>query len=92
MHTETLRVLAGSISLTLNAADAHPRWHTYTARDGALTVPRGVAHEWKPAAGGSTDVIVEESTDPADGLKEVFFRNLNSVLLEPEPATPKGFS
>ena len=31
----------------------------------------------------SEDLVVEEWTDPEDGMKEAFFRNLNSVLLEP---------
>ncbi len=30
------------------------------------------------------DVIAEEWTDPADGQKEIFFRNIFSTLLEPQ--------
>ena len=32
--------------------------------------------------------MVEEWTDPADGQKEVFFRNLNSVILDAERTVP----
>ncbi len=31
------------------------------------------------------DLIAEEWTDPADGQKEIFFRNLFSTALEPQP-------
>jgi hypothetical protein len=69
-----------------------------SATDGILTIPRYARHEWRrPTAselktkGGrasgidqemDTALIVKEWTDPDDGQKEVFFRNLNSAIID----------
>jgi hypothetical protein len=49
--------------------------------DGPLIVPRGTIHDWgrHPEHRGG-DLVVEEWTDPADGEKERFFRNLFSAI------------
>lgn len=61
-------------------------------RDPALlsAQQREVQRSWLKGAGEEEverlrkkDLIVEEWTDPADGQKEVFFRNLFGTLLEP---------
>jgi hypothetical protein len=61
-----------------------------TPDDGVVVIERGVVHEFMRAdqhghtisddAEVEEDVVVEEWTDPADGLKQVFFRNLLGVL------------
>lgn len=45
-------------------------------------MPVNARHEWRRAEKGGEELVVREWTDPEDGEKEVFFRNLNSVLLE----------
>lgn len=52
------------------------------AEDGIITVPVNARHEWRRVENGGEELVVREWTDPEDGEKEVFFRNLNSVLLE----------
>ena len=41
-----------------------------------------MVHGWSRATTDSDELIVQEWTDPADGVKEVFFRNLFSVLFD----------
>ena len=63
-----------------------------SAADGQVVVPRFARHEWRRAAKGDgkayeeswdeEPLVVEEWTDPFDGEKEVFFRNLNSVIID----------
>jgi hypothetical protein len=52
--------------------------------DGVVTVPRGTIHEWRRSqtAGFDEELIVKEWTDPKDGQKEVFFRNLNGLIFD----------
>ncbi|KAK4980896.1 hypothetical protein LTR66_010298 [Elasticomyces elasticus] len=90
-HTEFLRVLKGTIYLLFEQ-----EIHLIGPDAGTVVVETGVRHCWgradsvialsmseQVADGRDGDVVVEERTDPVDGQKEVFFRNLNSVLLEP---------
>lgn len=53
-----------------------------TPTDGTIRIDRFVAHEWKRASANGEEVVVQEWTDMADGAKEVFFRNLNSVIVD----------
>jgi hypothetical protein len=84
-HTEYLRLIQGSIRVALGTAE-----HIITARPGqakedqiVLIVERGVRHEWSRAViDDGLDVIVEESTEPRDGMKSVFFWAVNAVVLE----------
>jgi hypothetical protein len=84
-HTEYLRLIQGSIRVVLGSAE-----HTITARPDeaeedqiVLIVEKGVQHEWSRAAiDDGIDVIVEESTEPRDGMKTVFFWAVNAVVLE----------
>jgi hypothetical protein len=63
-----------------------------SASDGHLVVSKFARHEWRRAVAGDgpsfeeswddEELVVEEWTDPYDGEKEVFFRNLNSVIID----------
>ncbi|KAE8398151.1 hypothetical protein BDV37DRAFT_37087 [Aspergillus pseudonomiae] len=79
-HTEYLRVIQGAARVTIQN-----RTSTYRPSDGIITIPKFAVHEWSRVLDDDPDIndelIVREWTDPADGLKEVFFRNLNSVIL-----------
>jgi hypothetical protein len=84
-HTEYLRLIQGSIRVVLGFEEqiitALPN---QTEQDQiVLTVPKGTRHEWSRAIiDDGIDVSVEESTDPTDGLKTVFFWSVNAVVLE----------
>ena len=54
-----------------------------------IEVPNYTVHEWHRAEGVEhrENLIVREWTVPEDGRKEVFFRNLNSFLMEPQPSS-----
>ncbi|XDG10342.1 hypothetical protein ABKA04_009957 [Annulohypoxylon sp. FPYF3050] len=89
-HTEFLQVLAGRARVTLGG-----RTFVVGKEEGVVTVPRGVVHEWRRAdkegeeegdkdgeVGGDGELVVREWTEPKDGAKEVFFRNLNGLVLD----------
>ncbi|OTA57669.1 hypothetical protein K449DRAFT_132886 [Hypoxylon sp. EC38] len=101
-HTEFLQVLAGRARITLSGRtfDAGPE-------DGVVTVPRRAVHEWRRAESpgenegahggeerdGDGDVlVVREWTEPRDGAKEVFFRNLNGLILDAAEGPQSGGS
>jgi quercetin dioxygenase-like cupin family protein len=81
-HTEYLAIIQGSALITLNSVTK-----TYTPSDGIIVIPRYARHEWRRASSSDEELIVQEWTDPEDGEKEVFFRNLSSVI---EDATRDG--
>ncbi len=56
--------------------------------DGAIQVDKGVVHEWRRVSeeDAVSELIVKEWTVPEDGQKEVFFRMLNSFLMEERPS------
>jgi hypothetical protein len=76
-HTEYLQITSGSALVTIEKSTK-----LYGANDGPIRVDQFVNHEWKRAEDQDVDknLVVEEWTDPSDGQKEVFFRNLSSVL------------
>lgn len=84
-YTEYVRCISGRLLVRLNGED-----RIVTPDDGPQTVEKGVVHEFMRAdvhghriendAGENEDVIVEEWTDPADGMKHVFFRTVFSIL------------
>jgi hypothetical protein len=74
-HTEYLSVIRGVALITLNNITKR-----YIPSDGIIVVPRYARHEWRRAEARGEELVVREWTDPADGLKEVFFRNLSSVI------------
>ncbi|KAI1073649.1 hypothetical protein F5B20DRAFT_597323 [Whalleya microplaca] len=95
-HAEFLRVLAGRAEVVLGDSvltDVGPG-------DGVVRVPRGVVHEWRrsrsiPGEGSGEeeeeDLVVREWTDPRDGAKEAFFRNLNGLILDAAAAGPRSW-
>ncbi|KAJ1334091.1 hypothetical protein MN608_04094 [Microdochium nivale] len=52
--------------------------------DGVVVVPRGTVHEWRRSQTQRVEeeLVVREWTDPKDGQKEGFFRNLNGIILD----------
>jgi hypothetical protein len=76
-HTEYLQVVSGTALVTLNSTTK-----TFTPEDGIITVPRFARHEWRRSTPEGGELVVKEWTDPADGEKEVFFRNLSSVVVD----------
>ncbi|KAI0902765.1 hypothetical protein F4823DRAFT_383060 [Ustulina deusta] len=92
-HDEYLVVQRGSVRVRRDS-----QVQTVTVRPGdahiEISIPRGAWHEWGRAPTDSTDsdcnldqeeVVVVERTDPADGEKNVFFWNLNGVILQQPP-------
>ncbi|TVY15296.1 hypothetical protein LARI1_G006737 [Lachnellula arida] len=87
-HTEFLRVVSGYAWVDISGIA-----RIVSAADGDLVVPRFARHEWRRVGKGDGDgdggeeeeeeLVMEEWTEPFDGSKEVFFRNLNSVILDP---------
>lgn len=75
MHTEYLGVVQGTALVTHNGVT-----RTFTSADGLITIYPYARHEWRRASPDGEDLIVREFTDPSDGQKEIFFRNLNSVI------------
>jgi mannose-6-phosphate isomerase-like protein (cupin superfamily) len=86
-HTEYLQIIQGVALVTLNGITRN-----YTAADDIIVVPPFSRHEWQRADSiqphPDIDLIVREWTDPVDGQKEVFFRNLNSAILDATAAGP----
>jgi len=76
-HTEYLRVVQGSAKVTLGSFT-----RTYTKEDGTIRIGRFMVHGWSRATAEGEELIVQEWTDPADGVKEAFFRNLFSVIFD----------
>ena len=93
-HTEYLQVLEGLARVMLDG-----KTRDYGPSDGVIEVPKFTLHEWQREAKDYTqadgeeekDLVVREWTRPADGQKEVFFRMLNSYLIEPEPQRLHGW-
>ncbi|KAL1875767.1 hypothetical protein Daus18300_002958 [Diaporthe australafricana] len=79
-HVEYLRVLKGSVQVTL---DSQVRTISASDAEAEVRVDRNIWHEWRRAdTDGDEDVVVVERTDPEDGEKAVFFWNLNGVILK----------
>jgi quercetin dioxygenase-like cupin family protein len=81
-HTEYLCVLQGRVKVVLEGKeiiiDAKSSSKTKT-----VTVPKGARHQWCRADSFfGEDVVVVESTDPADGEKQVFFWCVSGTVLE----------
>lgn len=89
-YTEYVRCVSGRLVVRLDGVEK-----VVTPEDGPQTINKFVVHEFMRADmhgyrnGGhegeeNEDVVVEEWTDPADGSKQVFFRNLLGVLNDAE--------
>ncbi|KAI1268831.1 hypothetical protein F5Y18DRAFT_423061 [Xylariaceae sp. FL1019] len=79
-HTEFIQVISGRAEVML----AGEALAAVGPADGVVTVTRNTIHEWRRSrsAGLDEDLVVREWTDPKDGQKEVFFRNLNGIILD----------
>ncbi|KAK3334133.1 hypothetical protein B0T19DRAFT_440826 [Cercophora scortea] len=76
-HTEYLRVLCGTICVRLGDETLE-----ISASSPEIKIDKYTWHEWARASvGGDEDVVVAERTEPADGQKGDFFRELNGVIL-----------
>lgn len=85
-YTEFFRVLKGKVIVKLNGVAK-----TVGPDDGPQRVDKFVIHEFMRAdidkpddEKDAGDVVTEEWTDPSDGAKHVFFRNIFSRLEEPD--------
>jgi hypothetical protein len=87
-HTEYLQVVQGVALITLGDIT-----EKFKAKDGIITIPRYVVHGYRRAEGlgipgddgRDVDLIIKEWTDPDDGQKEVFFRNILGIILDSDP-------
>ncbi|CEJ93008.1 hypothetical protein VHEMI08628 [[Torrubiella] hemipterigena] len=80
-HTEYLTLLHGSIRLRLGSADDERIVTAAPGHQPQIKIERNQWHEWRRASPDGDEVVVSETTDPADGQKAIFFWNLNGVLL-----------
>lgn len=80
-HTEYLTLLAGSIRVRLGNADDEKVITATPGNQPQIKIARYQWHEWRRASPDGDEVVVSETTDPADGLKAIFFFNLNGVIL-----------
>ena len=85
-HTEYFKVIKGRVLIRLNGATK-----IIGPEDGPQIVEKFVVHEFMRADVGKPkdeqdagEVITEEWTDPNDGIKHVFFRNIFSTLEDSE--------
>ncbi|MCJ1310767.1 hypothetical protein MMC25_004434 [Agyrium rufum] len=90
-HTEFIKIVQGKALVTLGTLQ-----HVYEPKDGVIQVERYEIHEWGRAPAEEEqateeDLIVEEWNYPADGEKELFFRNLNSVVSDCSRTKPGPF-
>ncbi|EMT63090.1 hypothetical protein FOC4_g10013294 [Fusarium odoratissimum] len=83
-HTEYLQVVQGYALVTVGDRTA-----IFSKDDGIITIPRYTIHQYMRAdktdegkAGKDVDLIVREWTEPGDGDKEVFFRNMISLIMD----------
>ncbi|MCJ1477173.1 hypothetical protein MMC13_005844 [Lambiella insularis] len=76
-HTEYLRVVKGRALVTLGSVT---KVHDNT--DGDICIDKFVVHQWQRVPKDGDELVVMEWTDPADGVKEVFFRHVNSIILD----------
>lgn len=75
-HTEYLSIISGRARVRLGTSVA-----IFGPEDGTITIPRGMLHEYGRAEPDAPeDLVVREWTEPADGGKEVFFRNVMGTI------------
>jgi quercetin dioxygenase-like cupin family protein len=84
-HTEFLRVIKGRVKVILEGKEIIIDASDFGNDAGApvVKVEKGAIHEWCRAdRTGGEEVVVIETTDPADGEKQVFFWCVNGTVLE----------
>lgn len=81
-----MQVLQGQALVTVGDSTA-----VFGPNDGVITVPRFTLHEFgradRVAEGAEScevDLRIMEWTEPSDGAKEVFFRNMLGVIIDRE--------
>ncbi|CAH0050756.1 unnamed protein product [Clonostachys solani] len=84
--TEYLQVLQGQALVTVGDRTA-----VFGPDDGVITVPRFTLHEFgradrvmEGADSREVDLRIMEWTEPSDGAKETFFRNMLGVIIDRE--------
>ncbi|KAM0189657.1 hypothetical protein ACHAPA_006356 [Fusarium lateritium] len=88
-HTEYLEVVQGFALVTVGNHTA-----VFSKDDGIITIPRYTIHQFMRAdkteqgkVGKDVDLIVREWTEPGDGDKEIFFRNMISLVMDKKSTT-----
>ncbi|KAH8886878.1 hypothetical protein GQ53DRAFT_726744 [Thozetella sp. PMI_491] len=86
-QTEYVQVLQGHATITVGDHTA-----VFGPEDGIVTIPKFTLHQYgraddtpEGAASKGVDMIVKEWTDPADGEKELFFRNILGIIEDRQP-------
>ncbi|KAH7153133.1 hypothetical protein EDB81DRAFT_882078 [Dactylonectria macrodidyma] len=84
--TEYLQVTQGHALITVGDRTA-----VFSPKDGVVTIPRFTIHQYsraddseEGAASQDIDLLVTEWTDPNDGDKAIFFRNVISCIKDKE--------
>jgi quercetin dioxygenase-like cupin family protein len=97
-HTEYLQIIQGVALVTLGDSTERytaqsgvitiPRYtvHEYRRADSAASKAEREAGEEDDGDGRDVDLIIKEWTDPADGEKAIFFRNVVGLILDRDPA------
>ncbi|KAF9030678.1 hypothetical protein BDZ89DRAFT_949395 [Hymenopellis radicata] len=68
-YDEYMHIIEGKVQITIGATVK-----TYTSADGSVRIPKGTPHSLLGFKG--VPLIIEETTDPSDSEKEIFFRNI----------------
>jgi quercetin dioxygenase-like cupin family protein len=91
-HDEFLIIRRGIAVVTIGRITS-----AYSAADGIITVPRDTVHEYRRAEPEierilkegkfgedelNKELVLDEWTEPGDGEKEIFFRNVLGVILD----------
>lgn len=82
-YTEYMKVLRGRALVSLDGVEK-----VYTAEDDEVVIHPYVWHivrradRGKVEGGDDEELVIHERTDPADGEKEIFFRNGLSMILD----------
>lgn len=94
LRQEYLQVLQGHAAITIGDQTA-----VFGPEDGVITIPKFTVHQYgraddTPEGSHSReiDLVVKEWTDPADGKKELFFRNVIGTIIDREPGLVGGIA
>ncbi|MCJ1368118.1 hypothetical protein MMC16_007257 [Acarospora aff. strigata] len=94
-HTEFLQVIKGSAEVTLDGRTRNfvsedgiivvkrSVQHEWKRARPSLGTSASCRDSERERCEDDEELVVREWTDPRDGMKELFFRNLNSVIMEP---------
>lgn len=84
-HTEYLIVSSGKAFVTVNGITS-----IIDSNSGEICIPIGIIHEWGLIEDNNNqeDLIIWERTEPNDGEKEIFFRNMILSLIDSSIGNP----